>query len=60
MYIHKKVFDYIHGIEKGKWKADAVKWLNKNNYKVDFSTRKIMSNASFVIYFIGYFKNLSY
>ena len=54
----QKVFNYIHGIEKGKWKADAVKWLNKNNYKVDFSTRKIMSNASFVIYFIGYFKNL--
>lgn len=54
----KKVFNYVHGIEKGQWKVDAVKWLNKNNYKIDFSKRNIMSNTSFILHFIGYVKNL--
>jgi hypothetical protein len=39
------IFQYIHGIEKGIWKADAVRWLKMRSQKMDFEYRRMMSGS---------------
>lgn len=44
------VFDYIHGVEKGIWKRDAVAWLQSREYDIDFSYRRMMTEREFEKY----------
>jgi hypothetical protein len=50
------IFQYIHGIEKGLWKKDAVEWLQKRDQKPDFEYRRMMNESEVFKYKIGQLK----
>ena len=53
---NKQIFKYVHGIEKGKWKKSALRWLKRNNFNPDLNHRKTISNRLSLIHFFGKFK----
>lgn len=36
-------FSYVHGIEKGLWKLDALNWLKEKEFVIDFDYRRSMT-----------------
>jgi hypothetical protein len=50
------IFKYIHGIEKGIWKEDAVEWLQLRGQKIDFEYRRMMNESEVFKYKIGQLK----
>lgn len=49
-------FSYIHGIEKGLWKRDAIIWLNSFGFEVDLNYRRQMTIEEAKIYNKSKFK----
>ncbi len=53
-------FNYIHGVEKGKWFRSAVQFLNKNNVYPDLNYRPQMSRKEDLLSGLRKIRGLAY
>ena len=56
--IRKEPFTYVHGIEKGLWKLDALNWLKNREIDVDLKYRRSMTNEEAKQFRSSKWKNL--
>jgi len=56
--IRNEPFNYIHGIEKGLWKIDALNWLKSREIDVDLVYRRSMTYEESKQFRSGKWKNI--